>query len=322
MKRLFFLVFLFFITLLFSQNKNIQKFKTTYKDTQVDYIVITKMGDEKIKKPIFFFCQGSLTRPLKILSDDASFPILPFNEELLLDKYHLVMISKPGIPIEVHEKELKRDYTYPKEGLPDKEYIYNNNLDYYYKRNNFILKKLFKENWVEVKNTVVAGHSEGSYIALEMAVNNKKISRLIYSGGNPLGRMMSIISQTRQNPKEKENWNNKNLNFWAETIRNKDKKELDRENTSYYNYSLSKNFVYDLLSLKIPILVTYGTKDQNGLFNDYLNVLTIREGKTNFTFKPYFNCDHNFFPIDENMKINYEVDNWSKVGKLWSEWSK
>lgn len=320
MKTIFTFLFLCIAVISFSQS-TIRTEKITYKNTTVDYIIISRKGEESKKKPLFVFCQGSLARPLKFLADDASYPIFPFSEDVLLEKYHILLVSKPGIPVEEHVNNLNKDYTFPKEALPPKEYILNNNLDYYYKRNNFLVRKLIKEPWIDSKKLVVAGHSEGSYVALKMARTNSNVTHLIYSGGNPLGRMMSLINQSRLNPKEKEQTVNKELSSWRNIVVNKNKRELSDENTSFYTYTLSQDFTKDLLRLKIPVLVTYGTKDQNGIFNDYLNVLTIKEGKKNFTFKSYFNCEHNFFPVDENFEINYEIDNWSEVAKLWREWS-
>ena len=312
--------FLFFCLFLFSQNCEIRKFETDYKKSKVEYLVLSKTGEQQKKKPIFFFCQGSLAQPIIKKENNNIYPILPFDENIILDKFHIIIVNKPGIPLEENTENLSSNYSYPKEGLPSETYIVNNNLDYYYKRNNFLVKKLFKETWVEQSKFVVAGHSEGSYIALKMAKTNRKITHLIYSGGNPLGRMMSIINQDRKNPKEKESWIEEDLNFWKKIVANRNIKETNQENTSYYDYSLSQNFTDDLLSLKIPVLVTYGTKDQNGIFNDYLNVLTIKEGRNNFTFKTFFNCDHNFFPIDENLNVNHDIDNWTEVAKFWVNW--
>jgi hypothetical protein len=247
------------------------------------------------------------------------FPLLPFDENIITSKFHLLMISKPGIPISETVVNLQSDFSYPKTGLPPTEYIANNNLKYYYKRNNFILNKLIKNSWIDNNKIVVAGHSEGSYIALKMAYKNSKITNLIYSGGNPLGRMMSIINQDRLNPKEKENWFNEDINQWKKIVLNKDIKEINQENTSYYSFTLSSNFTKDLLSLNIPVLVTYGTKDQNAIFNDYLQVLTIEASKKNYSFITYFNCEHNFFPKLDN-KIDYETDNWTKVANDWVKW--
>ena len=318
-KRLsFYFLFLYFF--LFSQNYEIRKFETNYKKTKVEYLILSKTGEQLKKKPFFFFCQGSLAQPIIKKEKNAIYPILPFDENVILEKFHLIIVNKPGIPLQESIENLTSNYSYPKNGLPPEDYIVNNNLDYYYKRNNFLLKKILRETWAEPQNIVAAGHSEGSYIALKMAKTNRKITHLIYSGGNPLGRMMSIINQDRKNPKEKESWFQENLNNWEKIVNNRNIKETNQENTSYYSYSLSQNFTDDLLGLKIPVLVTYGTKDQNGIFNDYLNVMVIKAGKNNFKFKTFFNCDHNFFPVDENFKPNYEIDNWTEVAKYWFNW--
>jgi len=50
-----------------------------------------------------------------------------------------------------------------------------------------------------------------------------------------------------------------------------------------------------LEKLKIPVLVTFGTKDAVAPFNDFLQVEAIRQGKRNFTFKAYVGTDHIFF---------------------------
>lgn len=320
MKFRFSLLALVIYTIAWTQNTEIKEYKDIYKNTIVNYIVCSVKGEENVKKPIFFFCQGSLARPLEYVTKKGTFPtFLPFDLDIIVKKYHLVVVSKPGIPIKENLKNLQEDLSYPKEGLPPAEYISNNNLEYYYQRNNALLKKLLKQTWADPKEVVAAGHSEGSYVALEMASHNNKITHLIYSGGNPLGRMMSIINENRQSAEEKENWTGESLDFWKKIVANKDKKETDKENTSFYHYTLSQNFTPTLLKIKIPVLVTYGTKDQNGIFNDYLQVLAIQNHKANYSFTSYFDCDHNFFPV-KNGVADHEVDNWTMVAYDWMKW--
>ncbi len=309
-------------TVSFSQNTVIKEYNDKYKGTSVHYIICSQKGEEDRKKPLFFFCQGSLARPLQYTTDKGTYPVfLPFDLDIITKDYHLIVVSKPAIPVTEDQKNLQENFSYPKDGLPPVEYIVNNNLDYYYSRNNFILKKLLGKPWADAKRIIAAGHSEGSYVALEMAAHNKKITHLVYSGGNPLGRIMSIISENRQSTDEEESWNTESIDFWKKTVANSDKKETDQENTSFYNYTLSQNFTQDLLKLKIPVIVTYGTKDQNGIFNDYLQVLTIQNHKKNYTFKSYFGCDHNFFPL-KNGQPDYETDNWTQVAHEWISWLK
>ena len=67
----------------------------------------------------------------------------------------------------------------------------------YVSRNIEVLKYLRNQNWVSKNKLIVAGHSEGSTIAAKMASIYPEITHLIYSSGNPMGRIMSIIAQDR-----------------------------------------------------------------------------------------------------------------------------
>jgi len=85
-------------------------------------------------------------------------------------------------------------------------------------RNNFILKQLAKERWVKNKKLVVAGYGEGSTIASKMAAVNKKITHLIYSGGNPYGRIMTILAQCRSCDTDTLNEGNTIIQHWKKAV--------------------------------------------------------------------------------------------------------
>ena len=77
-----------------------------------------------------------------------------------------------------------------------------------------------------------------------------------------------------------------------------------------------------LEKLKIPVLITYGTRDFSCPFNDYFRVRVMEQKKTNFTFKAYIGVEHNFFPLKANREIIYDVFNWDKVADDWRNWLK
>ncbi len=288
-----------------------------FQDDRVDLIIISRKGEEKMAKPLFFFCQGSLPRPVVIYDEKGLFGTLPFNETGFLDDYHIVIVAKPSIPIIANSNTLGDNFMYLKDkekSIPPKGYTDRNYLDYYVFRNNFIIKQLGKERFVNKSKLIVAGHSEGSTIAAKMASLNPKITHLIYSGGNPFGRIVNILSEEK-NKKE-------TLNYWKEVVENANTINYNGGDTFKATYSFSLPQSENLLQLKIPILFTYGSKDVVANYNDLFQIEVIRDRKQNFTFLNYEGLEHNFFSVNENNEANYEMENWDKVANYWLVWLK
>src|SRR5687768_7990098 len=137
--------------------------KTHYKKDTVDVVVVSKKGEELKKKPIILIEKGSLPIPLVTLTDTAFYPIMPFRDKIFTTDYHLVYISKPGVPAKVHYSKLspRGEYNDPKTGLFPQFYQERNNLEYYVDRDAQVLKFLKKQPWVDKTRMVIAGHSEG-----------------------------------------------------------------------------------------------------------------------------------------------------------------
>ena len=295
-----------------------------YKNDPVDILIKSKKGEENIQKPLFFFCQGSLPTPLISYDEHGVYGTFPFIPDSLSEKYHLVIVSKPYIPVMADVSTLSQNYfTYiDSTGKPPKEYSDRNLLSYYTPRNIKIIKYLQKQKWVSHAQLVVAGHSEGSTVAAKMAVECKKITHLIYSGGNPMGRIMSIIGKDRavETDTDSTRFGEQSIMYWEQVVKNKNSMDASHGDTDKATFEFSYPTIKYLEKLKIPVLVTYGTKDMCAPFNDFLHVETIREGKTNFTFKAYVGTEHNFFPLTEDNKPNYDVFNWDNVANDWLQW--
>lgn len=294
-----------------------------YKNEIVDILIKSKSGEENIEKPIFLFCQGSLPQPLIKYNGDEIYGVFPFNPEILTDKFHLVIISKPYIPIIADLKTLHNNSLYLEaDGNFPLEYSKRNLLDYYVNRNISVLKYLLKKNWVSSSMLVVAGHSEGSTVASKMALKNRKITHLIYASGNPMGRIMTMISQNRANESFEDNISlgEEEIKYWEEVVKNKNDMDASQGDTNKASFEFSNPPILYLEKLKIPVLVTYGTKDWSAPFNDFMRVDFIRKRKPNFTFQPYVGTEHNFFPLNKNDEPNYEIFNWDKVAEDWLNW--
>ena len=312
----------------FGQIKNpkdfgFRHFVAMFEGTRVEALIKSKRGEDSIKKPLFFFCQGSLPVPLIKYDSSSTYDVFPFRPDSILKKYHLVIVSKPGIPVVANVRSLSPLFCYrDTTGQFPKAYSENNLLSYYSKRNIALLKYLVQEDWVDASEIVVAGHSEGSTVAAKMAKDYKKITHLIYAGGNPLGRIMSIVQKSRAEESDTDStrYGEEEFRYWSDVVANKEKLDDLRGDTDKATYEFSLPPIDYMKGLKIPVLVAYGTKDWSAPFNDYMRAEMIRQQKRNFTFRAYVNAEHNFFPVDENNKPNYRYFKWDDVANDWLSW--
>lgn len=328
MKIVIQIIFLLLTIYSFGQNKRpedygFRRFQIIYKGDIVDVLIKSKKSEENIRKPLFFFCQGSLPKPLIKYDGKGVYGVFPFNPDSLTIKYHLVIVSKPNIPLIMDVKALSKSFDYiDSTGHYPKQYSDRNLLDYYVNRNIKIIKFLQKQNWVSNKQLVLAGHSEGSTVAAKMASISHLVTNLIYASGNPMGRIMSIIQQDRANETDSVKRAEADFDYWQSVIKNKTIMDGTHGDTNKATYEFSNPPIEYLKKLKIPVLVCYGTKDWCAPFNDFMRVDFIRKGKTNFQFNPYIGTDHNYFPLLSDGKPNYEIFNWDKVADDWLTWLK
>jgi len=322
------IIFLFLTINLFGQNKQPEDYgfrhlQTIYKGDTVDILIKSKKGEEQKAKPLLLFCQGSLPQPLIKFDEQGVYGVFPFNPDSLTIDYHIAIVSKPFIPLIGEKKLLGENFTFTDSiGYYPKKYTERNLLDYYVNRNIEVIKFLQKQPWISKNRLVVAGHSEGSTIAAKLAHSYARVTHLIYSGGNPMGRIMSIIGQNRaiETDTDSTRQGEKNLKYWQRIVGNKTNMNASQGDTDRATYEFSNPSKEYLENLKIPVLICYGTKDWSAPFNDYLRVDAIRKEKKNFTFKAYIGTEHNYFPLLSDGKPNFEIFNWDKVANDWQKW--
>lgn len=300
----------------------LQQLFFSYKGDPVEILIKSKKGEENVKKPLFFFCQGSLPQPLIRYNESGQYPTFHFKTDSLSQYYHLVIVSKPYIPVVADIKNLdQKNMTYIDSlGKVPKEYTDRNYLSYYTDRNIEVIKYLQTLPWVDSKKLVVGGHSEGSTIAAKIAADYDKVTHLIYSGGNPLGRIMSIITENRFRETVEQPEAENAIVYWQNVVNDKNNLSAEYGDTYRATYEFSEPSLHYLQHLKIPVLVVYGTKDWSAAANDYLRVEMIRQAKKNFSFIPVIGTEHNFFPVDEENRPNYQIKNWEKVVGEWEKW--
>ena len=265
--------------LIFAQKINLENLGfrhliTTYKGDTVDILLKSKKGNELQRKPIFLFCQGSLPQPLLKTEGDKSYSVFPFKTDSLEIDYHIVIISKPFIPVEVETKNLGANLVYadPKTGKTPTAYSDRNLLDYYVDRNVQVINFLEKLPYIDKSKLVVAGHSEGSTIASKLAMKSKKVTHLIYASGNPFGRVMTIIGGSRASETDTDStrYGESVFNYWQQIINDKENLNATHGDTYKATYDFSIPPIQYLEKLKIPVLICYGTKDMGCAFQRFL----------------------------------------------------
>jgi len=292
----------------------------------IDVLVKSQKGDENKKKPIFFSVQGSLGVPLIVHNGKDRVMYSTLEEGFVEDEYHLVIVSKPGIPLIIHRDSLvdgreyfidKHEYIYPE------KYLINNHLNYYVKRNLKIIDLLFNEKWVDTTKLVVSGHSQGSGIALSMCDKTTKATHLIYSSGLPYySTILAMLNKERMKEGNEQNPHVKKVfEYWREVI---------KDPLNYYNpnrdsnltlFSFSRNDNEILKRLKIPVLISYGTKDESSPYQDMFKIEIIKEGIAHITFNDYVGLGHNYqlVNIDHNNESK-KIDYLSDVITDWLVW--
>lgn len=331
MKNIIFIIVLFQSVYIFGQSKKPEDFgfkhlSILYQKDSVDILLKSKKAEELKPKPLLFFCQGSLPVPLLIAEGGQIYPPFPFDVEKICENYHLVIVSKPHIPVLLDRKDLQPNFAYCEEktNLPPKEYIIKNYLEYYVNRNLAVIEYLCKQEFIDKKKVVVAGHSQGARVAFEMALHSNLITHLIYSGGNPCGQIMSMVAQSRavEYRADSISYAENDFQLFEEVMKDSSNIDPSYGDTFKSLYSFSKSSIHSFPLLKIPVLVCYGTKDASCPYNDYLRAELIRKGKKNVKFQSYIGLDHNFFGYKPNGEIDYDNFNWDKVANDWDAWLK
>lgn len=299
-------------------------FKYIIEGDSVDVLIKSKKGDENKKKSLFFAVQGSLAVPLIIHNGTQLLKYSTLEEGSVENDYHLVIVSKPGIPLLANKDSLidgkeyfinKEEYIYPE------KYVKNNYLDYYVKRNLQVIDSLFKKNWVDTSKLVISGHSQGSGIALSMCDKTTKATHLIYSSGLPYYSMiLAMLNRERMNEKNEENPRVKKIiQYWKEVVDDPYNYINPNRDANLTLSSFSQNENKILKRLRIPVLISYGTKDESSPYQDMFRIETIKDRINHITFKDYIGLGHNY-QLKTPDKNNQKTDFISEVVSDWLQW--
>ena len=337
MKNLLFNALMFVSLYSFSQtrelfNNEVIRFHLPVKNDTIEFLMADTVLNRK--KPVLLYCQGSLPFPLyydlKGKKELFGGGVSNFNLDSIRKLYHLVVVSMPKTPFCVAENDLNRDYCY----VPDtanasvfsKEFYQADVLDNYVSRASKVIAFLRKQTWVDKRKMVVAGHSQGTHVAVVLASKNKNITQLGLFSYDPYGRVEKIIRGIRKDAEtNKISWGKADtlINDRYEFNKAIHDPEFLKEHPEYLNWnSFAQSTIEILLKLKMPIYVAYGTNDNSAALSDYLPVYFDRAKKGNLTLKRYVNREHNFYGIDEKGRVNYKDKYWVEVMNSFVRWSR
>lgn len=314
--------------------ENVKLFTLTTASDTIQFIKIDE--DTTQTKPSLLFCQGSLPMPLIGEFEKGNFSIMAtsnFDYKTLSAKYHIIIISMPNTPIVANKNQLNHQYGYvPDTSKPyhyDTEYWKNNYLEKYVERANAVLDFLRKQTWVNKNKIIVFGHSQGSHIALHVAKQNQDIYALGYFSGNVLGRFASTVLEARNDAKSgkiSENEAQANIDekydWWKTICRDTTEFSIENSDSKRTWKSFSQTSIELLISIKTPVFIAYGTKDDGPQICDIMPIYFELAGKKNYKMRPFVGCGHNFEEITPNGNHNWDKMYWDEAVKefiLWCE---
>ncbi len=295
--------------------------RTVFKGDTVHVLVLSKRGEEHQRKPLFLFDQGSLPKPLIITDDQGPFGVFPFKTDGLTAEYHLAIIGKPAVPVVATRESLLPDFQYadPATGLPPRDYSTRDNVDYYVRRNRTVIRFLKAQAWIDDKRLVLAGHSAGATVMTRLATKLKAATHLILSSGNPAGRMLSVLGQLRAaDPTGVKA--EATFRYWEDVVASPKSAAAGGGDTIATAYSFSVPVGQLIKKLRIPVLITYGTRDYCAPFNDCLRVELIRARKRHVQFRAYPGLEHNYIGFKPDGTLDYDNFNWDRVAGDWHRW--
>lgn len=312
-KILTILIFGFLVTNSIAQPKTPDEYglnKYCLKDNSLGDIsfYVTKNGIKE-SKPLLILLDGSGHLPIYsyIKKDDGSsdiFGTIPFRYNKLSEKYHVVLISKPGTPF-LDSLKVNSYKQFIEEYKPSMEYTKKLNLDWRVNSASKIIDFLSKKIKIKNNEIIVIGYSEGGQVVPKLALENKNINKIVNIVGGGLNQFYDFITAERLKVHKgiisADSAQNKidsfNLKF-KEIYKNPNATDKFWLGHTYNRWaSFCKDIpLENMLKLDIPILLVSGGYDENSPITgiDYVELEFLRQGKENLTYKVYPNCDHWF----------------------------
>lgn len=285
--------------------------KISWENFENEYLVI---GDTTQQKPLLFYCTGSLSVPLFLTQDGQEYCTLPFTYSDYTERFHIVVVSKPGVPLFVETSQVNQrtEYLDPKTGQISADFTRHNRLDYAAALQAELLSRLVQRSWVDREQVLVVGHSAGARLAAKVGTAGPA-SHLAYLSCEPQGRFYEILrleTSRAANPAETAL---AQLETWKQVVAQQKENQQPAGDSYASTFTNSENVVDDLLATDRPVFAAYGTADRKAEGMLILPYAFIRAGKENLTFVPYLGGEHSFFEVGADGRPDYEDYHFDEV---------
>jgi dienelactone hydrolase len=311
-----------------------QVFKLRDGTDTTTFVVFGTKGDLLVKKPLFLFRQGSRPRPFIDLDKGKYYLSTPFEFADYKDKYHFVMIQKPGVRLVADSTFLagyEQAMQSPTETYISEKYRRNNYLERYADQCDKVITYLVGQPWIDARKVVFCGGSEGFTVGADVAANrNKALTHVILFSGSPGRRFESLIWNARQqisrgelSPETGQQEIDNLYTYWADICANPTDTDRKAGDTNRAWYSFSVRELDNLLKINAPLYIAFGTADEEMARGcDALPLEFIAAGKKNLTLKAWHDHDHQFYRMkrDASGKVVDKTYNGDAVAKAWMDW--
>ncbi len=261
------------------------------------------------KKPLLILLDGSGAFPINsyILKDDGTsqiFSSIPFEYEDFSNKYHVVLISKPSTPF-IDSLSVNSFEEFTEKYKPSQDYNEKLSLEWRVNSASKVINFLIDKLQVDEKNIVAIGYSEGGQVVPKLALENKKITKIVSIVGGGLNQFYDFVTAERLKA-QKGIISSDSAQIHIDSLQQQfDEIFANPKITTKFwkghTYQRWASFCQDvplenMLKLEIPILLIATGLDENSPITgiDYTAIEFLRQKKSNLTYKVYPNCDHWF----------------------------
>lgn len=264
----------------------------------INYYVSSNKIEEK--KPLLVYLDGSGNLPLYQIMERGVGGTIALNLKELSKTYHIVVLSKPGIPF-IDTVKMESQYggmTIPSYKPKTDEYDKRLSLEWRAEAASAVINKIDKELLLNKSKIAVIGISEGFAVGAKLAAINKKVTHAVLVVGHGLNQFFDFIIEARNEAligkltlEQAQNRIDSLYNDIRAIYADKGNTQKKWLGHTYLRWSsfCGSLPMDDILKANIPTYVIACANDSNSpvLSMDYLYLESIRQGRANIDYKVY-----------------------------------